>query len=289
MLQDIGLGRYRNHFELLSPEAADVVLLYKEDSVLVLDGDGAVQLPRFGQLPDVLRRLRLRYAFSIDQFRYFYGDVLEGGSAGALPEGFVFLPSREYRNMEDRDTAFACSVGESLHRWTQSNRFCGSCGSRMADSSSERAFVCPSCGLTIYPKISPAVIVAVCSGSRLLLTKYRGRAFRRYALVAGFNEIGETIEETVHREVLEETGLHVRNLRFYKSQPWVLTDSLLMGFFCELEGTDHVTLEEDELSVAQWFDRSKIPGDHSGISLTGEMIELFRAGDDPFSRGKPGN
>ena len=117
------------------------------------------------------------------------------------------------------------------------------------------------------------------SASRL--TKYQGRAFKRYALVAGFNEIGEPIEDTVRREVLEETGLRVKNLRFYKSQPWVVTDSLLMGFFCDLDGDDHVTLQEDELSEGTWFHRDALPDDFSHISLTGEMIQLFRAGGEP--------
>ena len=180
--------------------------------------------------------------------------------------------------MGPKEAVFAAAVGESLHRWYGANRFCGRCGRPMADSDTERALVCPDCGLTVYPKICPAVIVAVSDGDRLLLTKYRGRAFRRYALVAGFAEIGESIEDTVRREVFEETGLRVKNLRFYKSQPWVFTDSLLMGFWCELDGSDAVTLETNELSEAGWYARAEIPTDHSGISLTGEMMEVFRRG-----------
>ena len=113
---------------------------------------------------------------------------------------------------------------------------------------------------------------------RLVLTKYKDRPVKHYALVAGFNEIGESIEETVHREVLEETGLRVRNLRFYKSQPWVFTDTLLFGFFAELDGSDKITVQEDELSEAGWFYRSEIPEDRTHLSLTGEMMEQFRKG-----------
>ena len=156
--------------------------------------------------------------------------------------------------------------------------FCGRCGTPVTDSTTERAVVCPACGLVEYPKICPAVIAAVTDGDRLVLTKYRGRAFRKYALVAGFNEIGESIEDTVRREVLEETGLRVKDITFYKSQPWVVTDTLLMGFFCKLDGPDTIHMQEDELSVAQWFYRSQIPDDYSAISLTGEMIEVFRRG-----------
>ena len=97
--------------------------------------------------------------------------------------------------------------------------------------------------------------------------------------IAGFNEIGESIEDTVRREVLEEAGVHVKNLRFYKSQPWVFTDTLLMGFFCELDGSDKITMQESELSEAGWFHRSTLPEDYSHISLTGEMIDQFRLGN----------
>ena len=284
MLQAIGVGQFDNHFVFRQAEADDAVLIYREDAVLVTGRDGGLRLPRFRELPEAFRGLYLRYAFSIDGDRYFFGDVFDEGPVSALPEDLIFVASREYRNMEPQETAFACCVGESLHRWHYNNQHCGRCGAFTEDSMTEQAIYCPICDLTVYPKICPAVIVAVCDGDRLLLTKYRGRAFKRYALVAGFNEIGESIEETVHREVLEETGLRVKNLRFYKSQPWVVTDSLLMGFFCELDGKDRITLEEEELSVAQWFRREEIPTDHSGISLTGEMIEVFRAEDDPYSR-----
>ena len=148
----------------------------------------------------------------------------------------------------------------------------------MEKSKIERAMVCPSCGNTVYPKICPAVIVAVHDGERLLLTRYKDRPIKHYALVAGFNEIGESIEETVHREVLEETGVRVKNLKFYKSQPWVFTDTLLMGFFCDLDGADEIRLQESELSVGVWVPRGELPEDTEKLSLTGEMIEQFRLG-----------
>ena len=129
-----------------------------------------------------------------------------------------------------------------------------------------------------FRKICPAVIVAVHDGDRLVLTRYKDRPIKHLALVAGFNEIGETIEETVHREVLEETGLRVKNLRFYKSQPWVFTDTLLFGFFAELDGSDRITVQEDELAEANWYPRSEVPADTAHMSLTAEMIEQFRLG-----------
>lgn len=276
MFQDLDI-RYDNAFHKGAvPAADDAALIWRENGVLArLRGD-RMEFPRFAELPEALRALPWRYAFSIGQSVYYL--LTETGDADfSWPEG-RFIPSAEYRRLEDREAVFAAAVSESLYRWYGSTRFCGRCGMPMRDSSWERARVCTECSHRVYPKICPAVIVAVTDGDRLLLTKYRGRPFKRYALVAGFNEIGESIEDTVRREVFEETGLRVKNLRFYKSQPWVFTDSLLMGFWCELDGSDKITIQENELAEAGWYARDQIPDDHSNISLTGEMIECFRRG-----------
>ena len=140
---------------------------------------------------------------------------------------------------------------------------------------------CPSCGNHEYPVLCPAVIVGITNGDKIILSKYEGRSFKRYALIAGFAEIGETIEETVHREVMEEVGLKVKNLRYYKSQPWSFSSSLLFGFFCDVDGDDTLTVDHEELSMAQWVERDKIPDQGNNISLTKEMMMLFRDGKEP--------
>ena len=140
------------------------------------------------------------------------------------------------------------------------------------------SIVCPVCDKHLYPKISPAVIVAVTDGDRILFTKYAGREYRAYALVAGFCEIGETAEQTVAREVFEETGLHVKNVRYYKSQPWGLAGDLLLGYFAELDGSDEVVVDMNELSVAEWVRREDIDLEDDGVSLTREMMMAFKHG-----------
>ena len=123
------------------------------------------------------------------------------------------------------------------------------------------------------------MIIGVVHGRKLLMSKYAGRDYKKFALIAGFNEIGETIEETVHREVMEEVGLKVKNLTYYKSQPWSFTGTLLMGFFCELDGDDEtITLEEDELSEAGWYGPEEVPEDEEKIALTQEMMTVFKNG-----------
>ena len=128
-----------------------------------------------------------------------------------------------------------------------------------------------------FPKICPAVIVGVTHGNRILMSKYAGREYTRYALLAGFTEVGETPEDTVRREVMEEVGLKVKNIRYYKSQPWSMSDTLLMGFFCDLDGdSEDVVLDEDELALAEWFEREEMPVKEEDVSLTNEMMMAFK-------------
>ena len=108
------------------------------------------------------------------------------------------------------------------------------------------------------------------------MSKYAGRTYTNYALIAGFTEIGESAEQTVAREVMEEVGLKVKNIRYYKSQPWAFSGSLLMGFFCELEGSDEIRLDTSELAEAGWFARNEITLEDDHISLTREMIMAFK-------------
>ena len=279
MVQDISPHVFRNEFTNIPPAEGDFVLSFGPDGLL-MDPSAGIRLPTAAEAR-ALGADGLQFLFTEDDSRFYLSDsTLPAGS------GYVYVDSRAFRGMGPQAVLYACGVGESLFRWYRSNRFCGGCGAEMGRSERERSLVCPTCGHTVYPKICPAIIAAVCDGDRLLLTKYAGRGFSRYALVAGFAEIGESIEDTVRREVMEEVGLRLGELRFYKSQPWVFTDTLLMGFYARLDGPDTVRLQEDELSLAQWFSRDALPGDHSAISLTGEMIEVFRAGQDPFSLAK---
>ena len=114
------------------------------------------------------------------------------------------------------------------------------------------------------------------------MTKYASNhsSYKKYALVAGYAEVGESLEDTVRREVMEEVGLQVKNIRYYKSQPWSFTDTLLVGFFCEVDGDAAITMDKNELAVAEWFDRDHLPMERAeaSISLTGEMMDAFRDG-----------
>ena len=133
----------------------------------------------------------------------------------------------------------------------------------------------------IYPRIIPAVIVGVTNGDEIVLTKYAGRDIPYYALVAGFTEIGESFEATVHREVMEEVGLRVKNIRYYKSQPWAIVDDLLAGFYCDVDGDPTIHRDDGELKEALWVKREDVILQPDDFSLTNEMMLTFKEGREP--------
>ena len=274
MLQDIGFGRLENEYRPLAAEGEDRVLCFRDGQVLLARSETDVlTLP---QVKD-LERGTYRYLFRMEEENYF----LRTDEVPEAVEGWKYEPVRTLRQLTSKDICFAVLTGWHLYNWYSANRFCGKCAAETVHDEKERMLRCPKCGNMIFPRISPAVIVAVTDGDRLLLTKYAGRNYTRYALIAGYTEIGETIEQTVAREVKEEVGLQVKNLRYYKSQPWGVDGNVLMGFYCDLDGSDAVCLDTNELSVAQWFPRDEIPAKDDGISLTREMIRVFSEGKEP--------
>ena len=138
---------------------------------------------------------------------------------------------------------------------------------------------CPHCGYVIFPRINPAVTVALTHEDKLLVTRYSGRQQTNlYALIAGFVEIGESAEECVAREVMEEVGLKVKNIRYYGSQPWGFAGNLQIGYTAEVDGSADIVLDRDELSEAFFISRDELEENSVRPALTQEMIEEFRSG-----------
>ena len=279
MLQDLEFGRLENEFRNISAGAEDIILCFHEGKVLLRrEADDSLTLPTLSRMAAWQVPTSPRYIFRMQERNFF----LWTDAAPLSPDdGFVYEPVRPLRQLKNKDICFAVMTGWHLYNRYRANRFCGCCGTPTVHDSKERMLRCPSCGNMIFPRISPAVIVAVTDGDRLLLSKYAGRAYTHYALLAGYTEIGETIEQTVHREVFEEVGLRVRNLRYYKSQPWGVDGNVLMGFFCDVDGDDTIHIDENELAMAQWYPRDQLPVRDDGISLTREMIRIFEEGKEP--------
>ena len=277
MIQDIWPHVLHNEFiPDRAVEPGGALFLFEADGVLCSMDDGEVRLPRVDQLPPGAER---RYLFALDDTPCYLG--LEADPQ--VPVGMDWVPVRELRRRAKgpREVIFAAWTAYQLRNWYRDNRFCGRCGGRTELATDERAVVCPACKRRVYPRIIPAVIVGVTNGDEILMTKYRGRDIPYYALIAGFTEIGETLEQTVAREVMEEAGLRVKNIRYYKSQPWGIVDDLLAGFYCDVDGPTEIHMDAGELKEAVWVRREDVTGQPSDFSLTNEMMLLFRDGGEP--------
>lgn len=267
MIQEIAPHIFRNEYRHVKAEKEDICLGYKNGKILVNIKDGRIVYPTFKTLD--LSSGKSIYAFSIDGTPIFLTQE-EAKETGE----FTYQPINILRQALPKELAYAGIVGNHLNIWYQDNTFCGRCGEHLEHDTKERMLYCPSCANKVYPIICPAVIVCVIHQGKVILTKYAGRDYTKYALIAGFAEIGETIEETVSREVMEEVGIKVKNITYYKSQPWGFSGGLLMGFFCEADGDTALTIDTNELSLGEWVDIRQLKDMDDGVSLTREMMRV---------------
>ena len=168
--------------------------------------------------------------------------------------------------------ARACQVNTFL----TTHKFCGQCGKEMDLIDWELATHCQPCNHRCYPRISPCIIVAIRKGNEILLAQGKSSTSGLYSILAGFVESGETLEQAVHREVFEEVGIQVKNLKYYGSQPWPFPHSLMMGYTAEYAGGE-ITICEDEILTADWFNLDNMPETPTTQSISGQLIERTKA------------
>jgi len=286
MIQEIAPKKYHCEYHPeKKPDLSSYLLCFTGKGILMEIDPGSEEhfIPLFSdffekKMPEFsAAKKNARYLFAIDGETFFLLDIALL-PADYAENGFQFEPLTFLRTWQPQYLAFAAATAAQIYRFYESHRFCGKCGHEMQHSDTERAMVCPECGHTDYPKISPAVIVAVRNGNKLVLTQNKRSAYPFRALIAGFIEIGETPEDAVHREVMEETGLRVKNLSLYKMQPWAFSDTLMIGYTADLDGPDKITVQRSELTDARWFDRKDVQAAPFHISVGHEMIEAFKDG-----------
>lgn len=278
MIQDIFPAKFYNHFENQKASEEDFVFLFSESKVLVCYNQNSRTLtfPTCGDFS--IKGSSAKYLFSIDNQKYFL--MPDKTEVPAVMSDYSFYTPRQLRDMplSSNVQLFAVFSAYHLWKWYDDNKFCGHCGHLLEHDTVERALYCPECKTKIYPRINPAVIIGIINGDKILITKYR-TGYAHSALVAGFTEFGETLEQTVEREVMEEVGLKVKNIRYYKSQPWALAQDILAGFYCEVDGDDTIKMDEGELKYAEWVSRDAVELQPNDYSLTNEMMKMFKSGE----------
>ena len=273
MIQDISPKVLHNQYTPVTPSDEDIVLAFSGRNILLHEDGLEIKCPTVREILSAGKNAdELRYLFAVDDMRFF---LLESSDEIVL-EGYRYDSLFFLRRAIPKELSFAGETAYHLYVWYRDNQFCGRCGSRTVHDEANRALKCPHCQNIIFPKIAPAIIVGVTDGDKIVITRYAGREYKGLSLVAGFCEIGETAEDTVRREVMEEVGLKVKNIRYYKTQPWGFDQNLLIGYFCEVDGSREIVRDENELAVAEWISRSEITDKMGPVSMTSEMIEYFR-------------
>lgn len=278
MLQDIEPYQMHNEFRVQTPKPSDYLIVYNgENTLLKKVGDNYV-VPRFSDF-DAAKSLTFpcHYLLSIDDEAYFLLD--DENRSRVAPEGFEFVGNRTFRMLCSPLERLGGATSAHIARWESLNKFCGRCGVAMTRGSRERAMVCPACHNTVYPRISPVVIVAVHNGNELLMARNLDHPDKtRLFLISGFVEIGESLEQAVAREVMEEAGIRVKNIRYFGSQPWPFSESLIAGYTAELDGDATLHIQESEIERACWVKREDIPPYDTSVSISCCLIEAFRKG-----------
>ena len=276
MIHEIFPHQFDNHFIITDNIAEnDYILHYNEKSLLLKINGDEFQLPTKKDVSDIFDTTERTFLFSLNGVRCF----LVWNATKLIDDRFVYKEINSFRTLNPREIAWICIVGFQLNNWYLENKFCGKCGTKTAEKPDERAIICPNCNTVVFPKISPAIIVAILCKNKILLAHNSNFEQKRYSLVAGYVDVGETLEETVMREVKEEVGLDVKNIRYYKSQPWAFSGSMMIGFTAEADDTQPIRPDNVEITEADWFSRENLPNHPPKISIAGEMIDKFKKGE----------
>jgi NAD+ diphosphatase len=254
-----------------------------EDACLVLVREGGVFF-RTGSAPTIFEKVSLDLPVRVIKHAQYLGHrgsvpryVIEVPGNLPLPEGVVYSGIRELAGLIPDEELATAGLAVQLTDYDRTTRFCGRCGTATEPARTERAKVCPSCHQVTYPRLSPAVIVLVKNNNSVLMVRGKKAPPGRYSLVAGFIEPGETIEHAVHREVREETGVAIKNIRYCSSEPWPFPNSLMLGFVADYEGGE-IAPDGIEVESAAWFDRNHLPDLPPKLSITRALIDNWVSG-----------
>ena len=245
----------------------DSVTPNSDDYLLIFNNERELYLDENKKLPKSLEGFNIDFCFYIGEYK---GKKLFVANVNTA-ESFYNLFDVYQLN---HDLYHIAGKAVLVRDWYASHRFCGRCGAETVLDEKDMMLKCPSCGQNHYPRIAPAIIVAIRKDDELLMAQHSYHDTIRYALIAGFVEPGESIEEAVHREVEEEVGIKIKNLEYMKSQSWPFPNSLMLAFRAEYESGD-IKVDGDEIVKAKWFKKDEIIRYETDISISDWLVQNF--------------
>jgi NAD+ diphosphatase len=254
-----------------NPESS-ILFLADADKLLVKLDEDRIIFPGLADFAkDSLNNDELDYLGMIDGHHCFCAPY---NASISIPDAMAFRSVRTMLGSLEENISLLASRALHIALWSKKNKYCGVCGSPTQKDALERARKCTSCGNMIYPRISPAIIIAIIKGDAILLAHNKNFKGGWYSTVAGFMEPGETIEDCAEREVYEEVGVRIKNIRYFASQPWPYPDSLMIGLTAEYESGE-VKPDGVEIDAAGFFRASELPETPGKTSVAGKLIDWF--------------
>ena len=265
-----------------SPEA--LWFVFQMDRLLLKTNDNGCLIPCSRDLASFnVAPIRKQYLGALNGVQCYAAEMSD---AVAPADGLILQGLRESFDRLEEGLIWIAGRANQLVDWNRSHQFCGRCGQPTEDRTEERAKICRACGLINYPRLSPAVIVAVVKGDRLLLACNKRFKAGFYSVLAGFVEPGETLEDCVAREIREEVGISVKNIRYFGSQPWPFPNSLMTAFVAEYAG-GQIRIDRSEITDAAWFSANNLPAIPPRITIARHLIDWFVNGRQA-THGKDG-
>ncbi|MBP2636210.1 MAG: diphosphatase [Firmicutes bacterium] len=249
------------------------LLLFYEDELLVKEEADMILIPSMQDISLLnLKTTTVQYSGSLNGNTYYAANLC---AKDQFP-GFCFKKLRQLSGHIADDCFEMTYRAFHIMNWLKINKFCGCCGKVMqvTQAPQELAVHCPACGHTVYPRISPAIIVAVVNEDKILLARSSRFPAGRYSVIAGFVEPGETLENCVRRELQEEVGIEADNIAYFGNQPWPFPDSLMIAFTAQYAGGE-ITIDNNEIVAADWFTANTLPNIPPKGSIARQLIEWF--------------
>ncbi len=248
--------------------------VFEQHKLLLKNNHGSFSIPNQADLATLGIRLKSEINIGLQERSPCFAAELADDSL-MLPDGFSRVSLRKLFIQSDDEIFRVAGRAYQIMNWVRKHQFCGKCGAPNQNKADEIARECPGCGAVYFPRISPAIIVAIVRENKILLARNISFPTGFHSVLAGFVEPGETLEECVQREVREEVGVEVKNISYFGSQPWPFPDSLMVAFTAEYAGGE-IAVDPQELTDAGWFSCRDMPArvpEHKTIA--GRLIQWF--------------
>ncbi len=256
----------------INKQEESIYFIFNRDKILIKANTEFLTFPTANEFKiDMIECLNKSYVWEWDCLKYY---VFEADDTFSIPQGYIFEKVHTCRNHYDEKNYGRAAMAFQTLNWDKNHKYCGICGAKLSVIGKDKSKECSKCGKKVFPEISPAIIVAIFRDDKILLAHNSNFPDNLYSLIAGFVELGETLEEAAVREIREEVGIEVKNLQYFRSQSWPFPNSLMFGFTAEYVSGE-IKVDGEEITDANWFTPNNFPilPGHGSIART--IIEWY--------------